>query len=164
MTVVEDAATEAAALDATTVDGAAERLYSIGELAEVSGMSVHTLRWYESRGLFPRPIPRTSGGRRIFNQEAVRWLALLSRLRESGMPVAELAEYSRLVSAGPGNEAERIALMEAHAQSLDAQIEELIACRAVIRGKIDAYCEMLPTEGVSPGRVPVRRERRNEAR
>jgi DNA-binding transcriptional MerR regulator len=159
MTVVEDAA-----VVEDPVVKSFERTYSIGELAEVTGMSVHTLRWYESRGLFPRPVPRTSGGRRIFNQEAVRWLALLSRLRESGMPVAELAEYSRLVSAGTGNEAERIALMEAHARSLDAQIEELIACRAVIRGKIDTYCETLSAEGVGVGRVPVRRDSRNEAR
>lgn len=120
-----------------------ESTYSIGELAEIVGMSVHTLRWYESEGLFPREVPRTAGGRRIFNDEAVRWLALLSRLRESGMPIAELAKYSCLVRAGEGNEAERIALMEAHADSLDAQIAELIACRAVIRGKVDSYREDL---------------------
>ena len=88
-------------------------------------------------------MPRTSGGRRIFNDEAVGWLALLSRLRESGMPIAELAKYSSLVREGAGNEAERIALMEAHARALDAQIDELIACRMVIRTKIDAYRDAL---------------------
>ena len=159
MTVLANAAVK----DEASVE-ATGRTYSIGELAEVTGMSVHTLRWYESRGLFPRPVPRTSGGRRIFNHEAVRWLAFISRLRESGMPVAELAEYARLVRAGAGNEEERIALMEAHARSLDAQIEELIACRAVIGGKIDSYCETLSAIGVSTERVPVRRAPRNEAR
>jgi DNA-binding transcriptional MerR regulator len=117
----------------------AERTYTIGELAAISGLSVHTLRWYEAQGLFPRDIPRTPGGQRIFGDEAVRWLALLNRLRDSAMPVADMAEYSRLVRAGEGNEADRIALMESHARSLDAQIEELIACREVIRDKITFY-------------------------
>jgi len=121
----------------------AERTYSIGELAEITGMSVHTLRWYESEGLFPQDVPRTAGGRRIFDDRAVGWLALLSRLRESGMPIAGLAKYSSLVREGVGNEAERIELMEGHARALDEQIEELIACRAVIRGKVDSYRKAL---------------------
>ena len=117
----------------------AERTYTIGELATISGLSVHALRWYEAQGLFPRDIPRTPGGQRIFGDEAVRWLALLNRLRDSAMPVADMARYSQLVRAGEGNEADRIALMESHARSLDAQIEELIASREVIRDKITFY-------------------------
>lgn len=127
----------------TLVETAPEKTYSIGELADLTGMSVHTLRWYESQGLFPRDVPRTAGGRRVFDAEAVRWLALLTRLRESGMPVAEMSAYSDLVRAGTGNEAARIALMEDHAQSLDRQIAELVACRAVIRGKISGYRQKL---------------------
>ncbi|MGV8881142.1 MAG: MerR family transcriptional regulator [Rhodoglobus sp.] len=122
--------------------------YSIGELADITGLSVHTLRWYESRGLFPREVPRTSGGRRSYGPETVGWLTLISRLRESGMPVAEMAKYSALVRAGEGNEPQRIALMEAHATALDEQIESLIACRAVIGGKIDTYRTALIARGV----------------
>lgn len=124
------------------------RTYSIGELAELTNLSVHTLRWYETQGLFPRPVPRTSGGRRAYDQETIGWLSLLTRLRESGMPVAEMAKYADLVRAGAGNERERIALMEAHAQALDAQIRELIACREVIDHKIDLYRTALRERGV----------------
>jgi len=49
------------------------------------------------------------GGRRIFDDDAVRWLTLSSRLRESRMPVTELAKHSSLLRQGAGNEAERIA-------------------------------------------------------
>ena len=59
------------------------------------------------------------------------------------MPIAGLAKYSSLVREGVGNEAERIELMEGHARALDEQIEELIACRAVIRGKVDSYRKAL---------------------
>jgi hypothetical protein len=55
------------------------------------------------------------------------------------MPVAEMARYSDLVRADKGNEAERIALMECHARTLERQIEALIACREVICDKIDSY-------------------------
>ena len=124
------------------------RTYSIGELAELTNLSVHTLRWYETQGLFPRPVPRTSGGRRAYDHATIGWLSLLTRLRESGMPVAEMAKYAELVRAGAGNEHERIALMEAHAQALDAQIRELIACRGVIDHKIDLYRTALRERGV----------------
>lgn len=132
----------------TVVQNVSERTYTLGELADLAGLSVHTLRWYESQGLFPRDVPRTSSGRRIFNDEAVRWLALLRRLRESGMPVAEMAAYSKLVRAGAVSEAARIELMESHARSLDAQIQELIACREVIRRKIDDFGDVLAACGV----------------
>jgi DNA-binding transcriptional MerR regulator len=127
----------------TRVETSADQTYTIGELAQRAGLSVHTLRWYESQGLFPRDVPRSSGGRRIFNEEAVRWLALLTRLRDSGMPIADMARYSHLVRDGDGNEAERIALMEDHARSLDRQIAELIACREIINDKITSYRQTL---------------------
>lgn len=125
-----------------------DQALSIGELADATGLSVHTLRWYESRGLFPRDVPRTSGGRRSYGPETVGWLTLITRLRESGMPVAEMAKYSALVREGEGNESERLALMEAHAAALDDQIHALVACRDVIGGKVDAYRAALIARGV----------------
>lgn len=126
------------------------RTYSIGELARLAGVSVHTLRWYESEGLFPRDVPRTPGGRREYAHDSLAWLALLGRLRESGAPIAVLRDYAALVRAGSGNEADRLALLRAHERSLDAQIETLIACREVIRGKSQAYQDALLARGIDP--------------
>lgn len=125
------------------------RTFSIGELARLAGVSVHTLRWYEAEGLFPRDVPRTSGGRRVYAHDSLAWLALLGRLRESGAPIALLREYAALVRAGSGNEAERLALLRAHERSLDAQIESLIACRQVIHDKASGYQEALVARGLS---------------
>ncbi|WP_053097544.1 MerR family transcriptional regulator [Microbacterium sp. CGR1] len=124
------------------------RTFSIGELARLAGVSVHTLRWYEAEGLFPRDVPRTSGGRRVYAHDSLAWLALLARLRESGAPIAMLREYAALVRAGSGNEAERLALLRAHERSLDAQIETLIACRQVVSAKAGAYQEALLARGL----------------
>lgn len=126
------------------------RTYSIGELARRAGLSVHTLRWYEAEGLFPRDVPRTAGGRRIYAHDALDWLALLSRLRESGAPIAVMREYARLVREGSGNEAERLALMRAHERALDVQIETLIACRRVISDKARTYQDALIARGIDP--------------
>ncbi|WP_353829269.1 MerR family transcriptional regulator [Agromyces sp. SYSU T0242] len=127
---------------------AAEPAYRIGELAALTGMSVHTLRWYESRGLFPADIPRTSAGRRVYGEQAIGWLRLLARLRDSGMPVSEISKYADLVRAGDGNEHERVELMEAHARSLDEQIDRLLASREAIRTKIRAYRHLLAERGI----------------
>ncbi|WP_438854471.1 MerR family transcriptional regulator [Agromyces sp. M3QZ16-3] len=128
----------------------AERTYTIGELADRSGMTVHTLRWYESQGLFPADVPRTSTGRRVYGEDAVRWLRLLARLRESGMPVSEIRKYSDLVRAGDGNEGQRLDLMEQHVHSLDEQIAQMVAAREVIRAKILDYRRMLAERGIDP--------------
>ena len=52
------------------------RTFSIGELARLAGVSVHTLRWYEAEGLFPRDVPRTSGGRRVYAHDSVSYTHL----------------------------------------------------------------------------------------
>lgn len=127
---------------------AASPMLTIGELAAEVGLSTHTLRWYEAQGLFPQPIPRTGSGRRHYGPEAIGWLRLLSRLRESGMPVAKMAEYSRLVREGDGNEDARIALMEAHSQALTEQIEILERCREVIDDKVALYRRRLADQSV----------------
>lgn len=131
------------------------RLYTIGELAQAVGLGVHTLRWYEAQGLFPREIPRTSTGRRVFTEDSIHWVTLLIRLRESGMPVSKMAKYADLVRSGEGNEADRVALMESHAKVLKEKIVELMTCCEVIEGKITSYRELLEGRGV---RIPTRSE------
>lgn len=128
--------------------GNAARTYSIGELARAAGLSVHALRWYEAEGLFPREVPRTPGGRRIYPEDTVAWLALLGRLRQSGAPITVLREYTALVRAGSGNEAERLALLRAHERSLDAQIAQLVESRRVIGEKATAYQRVLVDRGI----------------
>ncbi|RRR98516.1 MerR family transcriptional regulator [Glycomyces terrestris] len=116
-----------------------EERYSIGEVAEATGLSVHALRFFEREGLFLRPIPRSSGGRRVFDRADVEWLTLMNRLRDSGMPIAGIREFASLVAAGPGNEAERLKLLQDHEAAVLAKIAELRACLEVIHGKVVVY-------------------------
>lgn len=116
---------------------------TIGEVAERTGLSVHALRFYERQGLLVGPIHRTSGGRRRYTSLDVDWLLICVKLRESGMPLSELKRFTELVRHGPGNEAERLRLLDAHRQRVDAQIQALEECRSVIAWKVGVYEEHL---------------------
>jgi DNA-binding transcriptional MerR regulator len=82
---------------------------SIGQVAERTGLSAHTVRFYERAGQFAEPVQRIAG-RRVFSEEHVEWLALCSILRASGMPLAAIRAYAQLVRQGDGTEPERLAL------------------------------------------------------
>ncbi|MFJ3769536.1 MerR family transcriptional regulator [Streptomyces sp. NPDC090082] len=116
---------------------------SIGEVAERTGLTVHALRFYEREGLLVGPVRRTSGGRRRYTTVDVEWLQICVRLRESGMPLADLKRFAELVRQGQGNEAERLRLLDAHRQRVEEQIQALEECRSLITWKVAVYAEHL---------------------
>ncbi|MBB5074973.1 MerR family transcriptional regulator [Nonomuraea endophytica] len=112
---------------------------SIGDVSQATGLSVHALRFFEREGLFLRDIPRTQGGQRAYERPDVDWLLLCNRLRESGMPIATVKRFADLVKEGPGNEPDRLALLREHERQVEAKIDELRACLAVIHDKVVVY-------------------------
>lgn len=114
---------------------------TIGETADRTGLSVHALRFYEREGLLVGPVERTAGGRRRYAEADVEWLRICVKLRESGMPLADLKRFAELVRRGPGNEAERLELLDAHQRRVEAQIRALEECRSVIAWKVGVYAD-----------------------
>ena len=112
---------------------------SIAEAARRTGVSVHTLRYYERAGLVVTPIDRTAGGRRRYHKLDLDWIGVCTRLRATGMPIKTIRRYAQLVSAGRGNEHERLALMEAHRADVMARLAEIQENLALIDHKIDVY-------------------------
>lgn len=129
-------------------DGDARR-FAIGEVADAVGMSVHALRFYEDAELLVAPIERDSGGRRRYRAADVEWLRICTRLRASGMPLAELQRFAALVRDGPGNEAERLALLDAQRERVDEQIHALEQARSIIAWKTGVYQQHLRDGNVS---------------
>jgi DNA-binding transcriptional MerR regulator len=111
---------------------------SIGQVAERTGLSAHTVRFYEREGLFAEPVQRIAG-RRVFSDEHVEWLALCSILRASGMPLAAIRAYAQLVRQGDGTEPERLALLREHRERVRAQLRDLSRCLDLIDHKVDVY-------------------------
>jgi DNA-binding transcriptional MerR regulator len=112
---------------------------SIAEAARRTGVSVHTLRYYERAGLVVTPPDRTAGGRRRYRKLDLEWITVCTRLRATGMPIKAVRRYAELVSAGHGNEKERLALMEAHRDDVLAKLAELQQNLQLIEHKIDVY-------------------------
>jgi DNA-binding transcriptional MerR regulator len=111
---------------------------TIAQAAEEAGVSVHTLRYYERAGLLA-PIDRNGSGHRRFTPEDVEWVVVCTKFRATGMPIRRLREYAELVRQGEGNEAERLALLEAHREDVRAQLREVRRNLELIDYKIDLY-------------------------
>ena len=112
---------------------------SIAEAARRTGVSVHTLRYYERAGLVVTAVDRTASGRRRYHQLDLDWIVICTRLRATGMPIRTIRRYAELVSAGPGNEQERLALLEAHRAEVTARLARTREHLKLIDHKIDVY-------------------------
>ncbi len=124
---------------AETVPAEGAEGMSIGDAAHRTGVSVHTLRYYERAGLVVTAIDRTGGGRRRYRQRDLHWIAICTKLRATGMPIRTIRRYAELVAAGAGNEHERLALLESHRVQVLAKLAEVQENLAVIDHKIDVY-------------------------
>lgn len=111
---------------------------TIAEAAEAAGLSVHTVRYYERAGLLT-PIERNGSGHRRFTAQDVEWLVVCTKLRATGMPIRRVREYAELVRDGEGNEAERLALLEAHRADVLERLAEVQRNLELIDYKIELY-------------------------
>ena len=112
---------------------------TIAEAAHRTGVSVHALRYYERAGLVVSPVDRTSSGRRRYRELDLKWIVICTKLRATGMPIRGIRQYAELVAAGPGNEAERLALLETHRADVLAKLAEIQENLKMIDHKIDVY-------------------------
>ena len=115
----------------------------IGRAAERTGLSVHTLRFYEKEGLLPWPVRRDPAGRRAYGATDLEWFAVCSSLRASGMPLPRIRRYAELVRAGEGTEAERLELLRGHRDDVRARIAELEGALSLIEYKVGFYADRI---------------------
>jgi DNA-binding transcriptional MerR regulator len=114
---------------------------TIAEAAERSGLSAHTLRYYERIGLI-HPVGRGQNGHRRYGRDDIEWLEFLIKLRTTDMPIRQMVEYAELVREGPQTASRRRAMLEAHREAVRERIAELEETAAVIDRKIETYTEM----------------------
>ncbi|MFE9423511.1 MerR family transcriptional regulator [Kitasatospora sp. NPDC006697] len=118
--------------------------HGISEVSELTGLTAHTLRWYERIGLLD-PVDRTHGGRRLYSDRDLARLEFLGKLRLTGMPVADMLRYVELARQGEGTARERRELLISHRTEVRAKIADLHATLAVLDHKIDLYAEQSAT-------------------
>jgi DNA-binding transcriptional MerR regulator len=116
--------------------------FTIAEAAQASGISAHTLRYYERAGLIGG-VDRAASGHRRYSEADLSWINVLQRLRATGMPIRSIRRYAELVQANDGNEAERLALLKEHQAAVRAQLAEVRDHLAFIDQKITIYEDRL---------------------
>jgi DNA-binding transcriptional MerR regulator len=115
----------------------------IAEAAAQTGITAHTLRYYERIGLLD-PVGRDGAGRRRYSDEDIAWVGFLQKLRRTGMPIQRMGEYIALVREGTASEPARLALLEAHRDQVVADMGELADCLDAIDTKIALYRRSTP--------------------
>ena len=111
---------------------------TIQQVAALTQLSEHTLRYYERIGLLD-PVSRASSGHRRYSAQDIAWIEFLNRLRTTGMPICKMQQFAALRRQGDLTMAERRMLLEAHRQEVQAQIDELQANLCEIEQKIQHY-------------------------
>ncbi|KQQ47605.1 MerR family transcriptional regulator [Duganella sp. Leaf126] len=111
---------------------------SIDEVARRTGLTAHTLRYYERIGLIA-PVSRAGGGQRRYAQADLAWIDFLLRLRTTGMPVRQMQAFASLRAAGDATVADRRQLLETHLQDVLAQIAAMQQSVQALEQKIGYY-------------------------
>jgi DNA-binding transcriptional MerR regulator len=112
---------------------------SIAQAAEHTGLTAHTLRYYERDGLMLASVERAPSGHRRYSERDLAWIQLITRLRATGMPIRDVRRYAALVRAGSGTEGERLALLLAHREVVERQLAEVTGHLRAIDHKIAIY-------------------------
>ena len=112
---------------------------TIAEAAAQTGITAHTLRYYERDGLMRTAVRRSASGHRAYDETDLAWITLIAKLRATGMPIRDVRQYAALVRAGAGNESERLALLKAHRERVLEQLDEVRSHLGAIEYKIDLY-------------------------
>lgn len=115
--------------------------YSIGEIAEMTGLTPSTLRFYDKEGLLPG-LER-QGGKRIFDESHVQTLRIIECLKRSGLEIRDIRRFMELTTKGSASYAQRRELMEERRLKTLEQIEELQRTLAVLEYKCWYYDEAI---------------------
>ena len=111
--------------------------YSIGKFSELTGLGIHTLRYYEHEGLIAPE--RNSSNRRCYSEKDLTWIEFIKRLKDTGMPIKEIRRYAQLRAGGDPTLFERMEMLVQHRQALNEQIVQLQEHKLKLDEKIDFY-------------------------
>ncbi|EIM97911.1 MerR family transcriptional regulator [Paraburkholderia hospita] len=111
---------------------------TIGQVAATTGVSTHTLRYYEQAGLL-RSVGRTDAGHRLYAPADLDWLQFVMRLKATGMPIAGMQAFAALRAEGDATYGARRAMLIEHRDAVLARIAELQTNLDAISDKIVFY-------------------------
>ena len=98
-------------------------MYSIGQVAEMFGLPISTLRYYDKQGLFPN-MERMSGIRK-FDDTEIEALRVIECLKRAGMEIKDIRQFFEWVEEGPSTYPNRKAMFEARKKAVEEEMKQL---------------------------------------
>ena len=92
----------------------------IKAVAARTGLSVHTLRYYEKIGLL-LAIQRDARGHRDYSAQDLIWIEFIKRLKATNMPLNEIRRFARLRVKGDSTIDERVKILENHESRVNSK-------------------------------------------
>jgi len=111
---------------------------TIQEVAQATGLSAHTLRYYERVGLI-HPIGREENTHRRYTPDDVGWIDFLTKLRATGMSIKDMQKYAELQRRGDETLPERVEMLKSLRDRVEAHMDELNEHLKLIYYKIELY-------------------------
>ncbi len=120
-------------------------MYTVKQAANILGISVHTVRYYDDKGLIPG-VKRNSANQRIFDDMDIEWLFISITLRNTGLSLAEVKRYITLYQQGDDTLKERYQIMQTQREQTLKEMEDLKLRLMVLDKKIEHYGKLLNGE------------------
>lgn len=129
--------------------------YTIGEVSEMLGITIDTIRYYDKEGLLPF-VKRDKGGRRVFTHDNIQLMRMIMDLKHVGVPVKEIAHFVSWRLDGDDSLGERYDFLDKHEKILEQKIADLEQSLAYLRFKkwyyktaIEAGTEKIHIDGAT---------------
>ena len=117
-------------------------MYTIRDVSEKTGLSAHTLRYYEKEGLITG-VERSQGGFRQYRDEDLEALGLICCLKNTGMSLQEIARFVELTHQGERTLKERVALLKEHRENVIQRMEEMQRYLDKVTWKLNFFTQKL---------------------
>ena len=123
-------------------------MYSIGQVAEMFGLPISTLRYYDKQGLFPN-MERVSGIRK-FSEAEIEALRVIECLKKAGMEIKDIRQFMDWCVEGPSTYPQRKALIEAKKAHMEEEIRRMNRALDMLKFK-SWYYEQAIKDGSEEG-------------
>lgn len=116
------------------------KTYTIHEVAELFGLSISTIRYYDKKGLLPF-VAKNDAGNREFTRSDLGFIKTICCLKETGMPIKDIRQYIQYCMQGPASIADRHSLLEQHRNRVLVKQAQINASLVEINKKIAKYSD-----------------------
>ena len=119
-----------------------EKMYSIHEVCERTGLTAHTLRYYEKEKLLPN-VNRSAGGFRQYSDEDLEALGMICCLKNTGMSLQNISRFMALTREGDQTLRERCELLKKHRDTVLVRMEEMQKHLEKVTCKVNYFTDRL---------------------